>query len=289
MSINFNGILKEHGLEPKDVRLVRHKDQRSSPGRSPYELWRDEPDAFHDYQSSQRISNRKKFSAPYWAVFVADAFNDTMFVGLFAASYRGLLEQDRPKPHVVGEFDLAGSCDIYNLVLDDRLRDLIGRLIIDWGAGERAWVQYSNRQNKKVLELRSIQSEPPFPGFINFIEPLSRLGKLPRGWIEALRSTHGVYILTCPRTKEQYVGSADGEDGFWGRWMNYFRTGHGDNIGLKSRDPSDYQVAILEVAGTAANHKDILEMEGCWQRKLQSREMGLNRNLAKVKTAEPRH
>ena len=281
MSISFNDILKGHGFEPNDVRLVRHKDQRSSPGRSPYELWRDEPDAFNDYQSSQRISNRKKFSAPYWAVFIADAFNDTMFVGLFAASYLGLLEQDRPKPHVDGEIDLAGSCDIYNLELDERLRDLIGRLIIDWGPGERAWVQYANRQNKKVLELRSMQGEPPFPGFINFIEPLSRLGKLPRGWIETLRSTRGVYILTCPRTKEQYVGSADGEDGFWGRWMQYFRTGHGGNIGLKSRNPSDYQVAILEVAGTAANHKDILAMEGRWQRKLQSLEMGLNRNLAK--------
>ena len=60
------------------------------------------------------------------------------------------------------------------------------------------------------------------------------------------------------------------------------QTGHRGNVGLKSRDPSDYQVAILEVAGTAADHKDILEMEGRWQRTLQSREMGLNRNLAKA-------
>ncbi len=126
-----------------------------------------------------------------------------------------------------------------------------------------------------------MESEPPFPGFIKFIEPLSRLGKLPCGWIETLRAARGVYLLTCPRTKEQYIGSADGEDGFWGRWMAYMQTGHGGNVGLKSRDPSDYQVAILEVAGTAADHKDILEMEGRWQRKLQSREMGLNRNLAK--------
>ncbi len=281
MSIHFNSILTEHGLDPKDVRLLRHKDQRSSKGRSPYELWRDDQDAFHAYQSSQRIKARKDFRAPFWAVFIADAFDDTMFVGLFAASYRGLLETDQPKPHVVGEIDPAGSCDIYNLELDDRLRDLIGRLIIDWGPGKRRWVQHADLQNKEVLELRSIQSEPPFPGFINFIEPLSRLGKLPRGWIETLRASRGVYLLTCPRTKEQYIGSADGEDGFWGRWMQYFKTGHGGNIGLKSRAPSDYQVAILEVAGTAADHREILSMEGRWQRKLQSREMGLNRNLAR--------
>ncbi len=281
MSISFNCILRDHGLDPKDVRLIRHKDRGSSPGRSPYELWRNEPDAFNDYQSSQRISKRKIFSAPYWAVFIADGFNDTMFVGLYAASYQGLLKHDRPRPHKIGEIDLAGSCDIYELNLDERLQDLIGRLIIDWGPGERAWIQHANRQDKPVLELRLAQNEPPFPGFSNFIEPLSQLGKLPRGWITTLRSMRGVYILTCPRTKEQYVGSADGEDGFWGRWMQYYRTGHGGNLGLKSRDPSDYQVAILEIAGSAADHRDILAMEGRWQRKLQSKEMGLNRNIAK--------
>jgi len=213
---------------------------------------------------------------------VSDAFDDTLFVGLFVASYKGLLEQDRPKPHVIDEIDLAGSCDIYNLELDNRLKDLIGRLVINWGTGERAWVQYADRQNKTVLELRPTQSEPPFPGFINFIEPLSRIGKLPRAWVETLRSSRGVYILTCPRTKEQYVGSADGDDGFFGRWMQYYKNGHGGNIALKTRDPSDYQVAILEVAGTAASHKDILSMEGRWQRKLKSQDMGLNRNLAKT-------
>lgn len=92
----------------------------------------------------------------------------------------------------------------------------------------------------------------------------------------------GVYILTCPKTKEQYIGSADGASGFWGRWMQYFKTGHGGNVALKSRDPSDYRIAILEVAGSAADHDQILAMEGRWQRKLQSREMGLNRNLAKA-------
>ena len=281
MTISFNTILRAHGIEPRDVRLVRHKDNRASRGRSPYELWRDDPEAFQAYQSSQNPKNRKKFSASYWTVFISDAFDDTVFAGLYNAEYRGLLEKDRPKPHIVGEIDRAGSSDMYDLRLDDRLRDLIGRLVIEWGPGKLAWVQYAHRHDKEVLELRPEESEPPFPGFINFIEPLSRIGKLPRTWIEALRSSRGVYILTCPRTKEQYVGSATGENGFWQRWMEYYNTGHGGNAGLKSREPSDYQVAVLEVAGSAANHEDILEMEGRWQRKLQSRDMGLNRNLAK--------
>jgi hypothetical protein len=47
---------------------------------------------------------------------------------------------------------------------------------------------------------------------------------------------------------------------------------------LKSRDPSDYQVSVLEVAGSAATVDEIIAREGLWKQKLQSREMGLNRN-----------
>lgn len=110
------------------------------------------------------------------------------------------------------------------------------------------------------------------------METLSRLDKLPLGWVTALKNTRGIYLLTCPRTKEQYVGAAIGMDGFWGRWQNYVQTGHGGDVALKSREPSDYQVSILEVAGSSATVEDIITMETLWKKKLQSREMGLNRN-----------
>ena len=47
---------------------------------------------------------------------------------------------------------------------------------------------------------------------------------------------------------------------------------------LKSRDPTDYQVSILEVVGSAATTQDVIDIEVLWKRKLQSREMGLNKN-----------
>ncbi len=281
MPVMLNSILRSANLDLTQVRLIRHKDKRASKGRSPYELWRDQPDLFEAYQSSQNPLNRKKFSAPFWAVFVVDAFDGTMFGGLYAAKYRGLLKKDRPAPHIEGEIEKAGSCDVYDLRLDEKLRDVIGRMFIDWGQGALAWVQYADRNDKIVTELRLQNAEVRFPGFLNFIEPLSRLPKLPATWVATLQSAQGVYLLTCPKTKEQYVGSATGVDGFWGRWMNYIQTGHGGNIGMKSRDPSDYQVSILEVAGSSANANDIRSMEGRWQLKLQSREMGLNRNLAR--------
>lgn len=280
MPIMFNTILHQAGLSPADVRLVRHKDHRAARGRTPYELWRDDRSRFEYYQSLQGIQGRKKFSAPYWAVFIVNLSEETMFAGIYAARYRGLLEKDAPKPHTEG-VDKAGSCDVYDLKLQDTLGDLIGKLFIDWGPGVLAWVQYAERNDKPVIELRPEFKEPAFPGFLNLIEPLSRLTKLPQSWIAALEAARGVYLLTCPKTKEQYVGSATGEQGFWGRWLNYVQTGHGGDIALKSRDPSDYQVSILEVAGSSTTRDDILHMEGRWQAKLQSQEMGLNRNIAK--------
>jgi hypothetical protein len=91
-----------------------------------------------------------------------------------------------------------------------------------------------------------------------------------------LQASRGIYCLTCPRTGELYVGSATGEDGFWGRWLAYYETGHGGNVRLKSREPSDYQVSVLEVAGSEATTLDILQAEQRWMRKLRTAEMGLN-------------
>lgn len=280
MPIMFNTILRETGLPLKDIRLIRHKDKRAKRGHTPYELWRDNRSQFEKYQSTQSIPNRPKLNAPYWAVFVVNPSDETMFAGFYAVKYRGLLEQDAPMPHMDG-IDKAGSCDVYDLVLQDTLSDLIGKLFIDWGAGALAWVQYAVRKNKPLTELRKDFQEPDFPGFLNFIQPLSKLDNLPKSWVSALKCSCGIYLLTCPKTKEQYVGSASGEEGFWGRWQDYVHTGHGGNVGLKSRDPVNYQVSILEVAGTSATTDDILAMEGRWQLKLQSQEMGLNRNLAK--------
>ncbi|NMN06805.1 hypothetical protein FHT19_004010 [Novosphingobium sp. SG919] len=74
------------------------------------------------------------------------------------------------------------------------------------------------------------------------------------------------------------MDSATGEGGFLGHWLGYARDGNGGNLALKSRDPWDYQVSTLEVSASSASTDDILGIGQMWKRKLQSREMGLNRN-----------
>jgi hypothetical protein len=277
MPLYLNTLFAQTGIALGDIRLLRHQDRRSIKGRSPYELWRDDQPAFELYQGTQSFGNRQKLRAAYWASFVTTPAGETLLAGFYRCTYLGISTADRPWPHAAG-VDPAGSCDNYNLTLDEQLNDLAGRLLIDWGASERAWIQRADNQNKLVLEIRPAFREPVFPGFQRFVEPLSKVERLPDSWKSALSSARGVYLLTCSKTREQYVGSAYGEGGFYGRWLAYVYDGHGGNVGLKRRDPSDYQVSILEVAGSSATIENIIAMEGLWKRKLQSREMGLNRN-----------
>jgi hypothetical protein len=172
-------------------------------------------------------------------------------------------------PHTPAEHDL------YECLPAEELGEFAGRLFIDWNG--QNWRQ-NGESGHPIVELARAVRDPEFPGPLEFIKPLSEIAHLPEGWLSHLRQGKGVYLLTCPTTREQYVGKADGEGGFLGRWLNYVTTGHGGNVRLKSRNPSDYQVCILEFAGSSATPKDITAMEERWKRKLQSRDMGLNAN-----------
>lgn len=276
MPLFLSSLLRQLGAELSSTRLLRHQDQRAAKGRTPYELWRDNRPAFESYQSTQDVANRPRLSpATCWVSFVVTPAQETLLAGVYLARYRGLNDKDIQWPHADG-VDPAGTCDVYDLQPDERAVDLIGRVIIEWGAGARSWIQRADTQEKPIVEITRDFKEPPFPGCIHFIELLSRIERLPAAWMSNLSNTKGVYLLTNPHTREQYVGSATGELGFWGRWLEYARTGHGGNVGLKA-NPSDYQVSILEVAGSNASREDIVRLEELWKVKLKSREMGLNR------------
>lgn len=277
MPVMLNSIFTQYGLDPVHVRLLRHQDKRVGTKYTPYELWRDNCPAFEQYQSVQSIKNQTKFRRPFWASFVAAPSGRTLFVGLYKAEYIGVGKTDLVRPHTDG-LDKAGTYDLYSLTLQSELSDLIGKLYVNWGSGTRSWVQRAEIQNKEVTEIRTAFKEEAFPGFSKFMKPLSEIASLPSSWIEPLRTTKGIYLLSCPKTKEQYVGAATGEDGFWGRWQFYVQTAHGGNVGLKSREASDYRVSILEMAGSQLTTDDILRLEQIWKEKLQSREMGLNKN-----------
>ena len=75
-----------------------------------------------------------------------------------------------------------------------------------------------------------------------------------------------------------YVGKADGEEGFWGRFRGYSRTSHGGNEGMKKHNHNRYLVSILEVV-PKRYLGDIDKIESTWKDRLGTREKwGLNEN-----------
>lgn len=275
MALTFNALLRAEGVDPAGVRLLRHETRRH--GRTPYTLWRDDPARFDDYQRVQLKARRGWFDHPVWASFVATPTGDTLFVGAVEPRPAGDVPADWDDPLSGRDAEGLKHYELYALRPVEALAGYAGKLTVEWGPGARSWNQRAASKDKPVLELRERFVEPSFPGYPSLVVRLSDLDALPADWIGALAAARGVYLLTCPRTREQYVGSACGQDGFLGRWRGYASDGHGGNVALKSRAPEDYQVSILQLAGSE-DAGAILAMEALWKRKLQSREMGLNRN-----------
>ena len=274
LGLTFNSILDGIDVDPRDVRLLRHTPDRYF-GRTLYALWRDGSPDFLTYQSIQHVKTRERLNSPYWATFVVTPLRSVMFVGLFKAERTGSWPEGSSDP--VTHDDVTGF-DCYAQTLVEASVGYIGRVFIDWGGSAISWAQRAHLQPKPILEVTRVFQEEAFPGYTKFIANLSMIETLPAGWLSALRAARGIYLLTCPRTKEQYVGSAYGEDGFLGRWLGYVRDGHGGNVGLQSRNTEDYQISILEVCGSGLTIDEIIRVEALWKSKLQSREMGLNKN-----------
>lgn len=272
--LTFNDLLVLEGIDPSQVRLVRHQDNRLRPGRL-YEAWRNDRGAFEDYQS---VQSKNRFPvAGLLASFVVTEARKTVFVGLYRVA--GVDTLPAGSVDVLVRHDTSGHFK-YDLQLNDELADYRDRAVIDWGAAVRSWVQRAGNQAKPVIEIAE-QYEPRFPGFREFVRPIDDVPTLPNGWQQVLRSVKGVYLLVDVESGQQYVGSAKGADSLLGRWMSYIDGGDGGDVGLKAaarKGRRNYQVSVLEVVDENTPDDAIERIESYWKNKLLSRPFGLNRN-----------
>jgi hypothetical protein len=271
--ISFDTLLRDESVDPADVKLVRHQDTRHAARVTPYQLWLAADGRFDLYQ---RIQRRTVFKgARLLASFVATPLNETLFVGIYTNKDVGKAAPGLIDP--ISSKDVGGL-NFYKLVLSPKLADYRGRLTIKWGDGYRSWVQLARKNEKAILEILRTASDPPFPGFLDFCERLGNLAAVPGSWRAALSAVAGIYLLTNPDTGKQYVGSAQGLGGFWGRWEQYAASGHGGNRRMQDIPAADYQASVLEVASSSAAPDVVAKMEGRWKQKLLSRKFGLNAN-----------
>jgi hypothetical protein len=282
--LTFNLLLTEAGLDPKDVYLVRHKDTRIAAGRlqargsSPYALWLNRREDFETYQ---QLQSEECFRKREWiASFVVPPNNETLFAGIYRKIGCGNLPDQLTECPSTGKTVNSETHVFYDLACDHRLDVWVGRLVVEWGEGYRAWIQNADSKdsgNKPILELRKAGHEPPFPGYRDFHEHIKDIPSIPPTWQSHLKNCKGIYLLTCKDHGKIYVGKADGNEGFWGRFNEYAESGHGGNQGLKVHQTSGYMVTILEVLATP-EPGELDRLEALWKKKLGSREWGLNKN-----------
>jgi hypothetical protein len=91
--IGFNALLQSEGIDPAEVKLVRHQDWRHA--STPYQLWAAADGRFDLYQ---KIQSRPVFTGARWlASFVGTPLNDTLFAGIYenkgvGKAKRGLID-----------------------------------------------------------------------------------------------------------------------------------------------------------------------------------------------------
>ena len=281
--MDFADLLKIHGYDPSDVRLARHPaGQRSDISSritdgidsdtrlSLYTLWRNNKD-YDDWDRYIRTQLKKTFgSQKYVAHFMGLNSGDTVFTGLY--------ELIDFQVHEVNE-DTENPVVVWNHQKIEEFIQYEDRLIISW-ASTRAWSQIAGNTPKLVTALLKTFNEPAFPGFDEFMMMSNERGALPETWKSVLSATKGIYLLVHYNTGNQYIGSAYGEEGFYGRWSNYEDeySGHGGNKLLRQLDKTIYQITILETCASSDSIEDIIAKENKWKEKLGSRAYGLNAN-----------
>ena len=245
------------------------------------------------FELYQRLQARPVFDGCKQIVsFIGDGSSRAKFVGV----YRVLSDASTPKSirsHVPANCPHpewgTNSKVIYDLERCPEYSDLEGRLVIDWGSGALAWHQHL--KNKPVLEiLPKGRSLEPFSDYLDFTLTYAQLQELVhhqsahRDWYSSLSAVAGIYLILAETTGKQYVGSAYGLDGIWGRWSQYAANGHCNNELLRelvksnSAYPDAFRYSILQVLPKTTTPTEVIRWESKYKSKLGSRVTGLNLN-----------
>ncbi len=260
------------------VRMVRHADVRWN-----LEAIR-QAGHFDLYQANQ---GRDRFAKTDHIIgFMGEAGTRSRFLGVYRVD--GVSTSRRPWPKGWPYPEMKQGKFWYDLSRIAAFDELEDRLVVDWGAGTRSWVQWLRA--KAVIELLPIGHVRDFPGFdevlLNY-EDLVRVIEnrdANRTWHTMLRSVAGVYLITETVDGNLYVGSAYGQEGILGRWANYARTKHGGNTKLRkllADHPSRYRsftFSVLRTLPRSMTKNEVITVESLYKKKLGSRAFGLNEN-----------
>lgn len=155
---------------------------------------------------------------------------------------------------------------------------LCGRLSIVWPK-DRAWVRVASNRD---LPIASMTDDNRLVGQMHSWNEIDlsyeEIAALPRDWAKAISQWRGVYIITDMSDGARYVGSAFGAENMLQRWRAYAQTGHGGNVALKGRSPTNFRFSVLQLVAQDAIKQEVEVLETTWKKRLHTRRFGLNRN-----------
>lgn len=268
---------------PRDARakLVRHEDKSYPPAELLRRGW---------LEAYQCFQSRPVFEGlDYIISFVGAGGTLARFVGVFKVLGR----RPGPKgvlppgcPHVEW---LTPRHRYYELERQPGFEELEYRLVIEWGAGALAWHQRVS--NKPVFQIlppgQRVELFKDYLGFTLTYSELRYLFAHPEAnseWRARLGAVAGIYLILATTTGHQYVGSAHGVEGIWGRWAAYADSGHGGNVELKAlltadaAYPEAFTYSILQILPRSTARSEVLRWEARHKEKLGSAATGLNSN-----------
>jgi len=281
-------FLAPRGFDPNcAAKFVRHQDKRYNIQKLINDGW------FDLYQAHQ---SRDIFGkCDYIVAFAGDGGTRAKLIGIYKViEGRERTSKDLPKgTPFEDQRDAPGY--FYELEHQSQYADLEGRIVIDWGSAAISWHQYIT--NKPVIEVYPPgRSLTPFADYLDFslsFSELQTLFKHPdahRDWKASLSAVSGIYLILAETTGHQYVGSAYGLSGIWGRWLNYSTTGHGGNkllkelVSIDSRYPESFRFSLLQVLPKTSRKAEVIRWENQYKLKLGSRATGLNASESKFLT-----
>ena len=260
------------------VQLVRH-----TPEEQGYRILEDiaeKGDAFlNAYQSNQKTD---VLTGRYLVVFLGLDDCSALFWHIY--ENHGVIKGSRPALPEGFPAALVRGDIVYDLRQLEACDELNRRLVVKW-PNPRNWQQtFTGATDEKlqILELRPSGRFREFPGesevLLSFVELkyLTEHEAANPAWSNRL-SAQGIYLIHDRKSGENYIGSARGEEGIWGRWKEYVRTGHGGNQKLQEllagqpdyRD--NFQFSVLEILPFNYTEQQVLAAEALYKKKLGPR------------------
>ena len=277
--ITIQELLFNRGLKKEDkIILVRHKDKREakvirgvSYNKSIYDIYRDQPELFLEYQAEQADDKFK--GAKYIVSFLGEEGTLSRFLGVYRI--KETITTDKYAPFY------------YKLIEEPDFKNLKERVIVDWGKGTLSWCQGIHNE-KEIIEITP-GFDNSFPGYPNVILKFSQLKEIINKnnpeWKRMLSAVNCIYAILDNKTGNLYIGSTYNKQGIWGRWETYVKTnGHGGDISLKNLTESDPKYAdnltysILHILPINISQEQAINEESLFKRKLGTRCFGLNNN-----------